>query len=230
MPWRTTNKELLKSSVFWATLPDGFKNTVIEDKADLPKWDCSSISIPVGTRYDKKTNTVIFPTKVKDIQQLYDKTIKDWLYFPSYSNGAKYSGTLSSDGLVLQLNYKNDLINDTDLINGSYRDLLEFDSPTIKNVIYKTYPIEWSLPILTLDPNQINDKTTYDGSFPFTTTEIRAVAEAGRANRIVVWAKTEDLINISAQNVNNDSKELSVLKEKLSKIEILVKSLTETIK
>lgn len=235
MYWKTTNLAALKQMPVWATLEKNVQDSIEEDFPKLSDWKYTHGSIPTNTYWEAETNTVVFPTPINlaDLQQVYDATIKDWLWLPNRSPSDPYFGELSSDGLRLKVKGLHPNAQKTDRLIGGMNIIIPFGSPLMDTTTYKDYPSDWTTPITMLDLNQSNDKITYDGSFPTMVLDMKSLK---RNPSSYVWAKCSDLLYLSLKpdntvnNGSNDSTELSVMKEKLNKVDILVKSLVETIK
>ncbi len=235
MYWKTTNLAALKQMPAWATLEKNVQDSIEEDFPKLSDWKYTHGSIPTNTYWEAETNTVVFPTPINlaDLQQVYDVAIKDWLWLPNRSPGDAYFGELSSDGLRLKVKGLHPTAKKTDKLVGIMNMVIPHGSPLINTVTYKDYPPDWTTPIVLLDLNQKDDKTTYDGSFPTTILEMKSLNKNPSS---CLWAKCSDLLYLSLKSDNtvnsgsNNSAELSIMKEKLNKVDILVKSLVETIK
>lgn len=192
MPWKTTDLTALKSSEYWNTFPEGFKQTIVEEKVYLPSWR-TKIGFPLGTIIDTVSRKIIFEKSVgpMDLEYVYNSTTKTWIYLQSQSSNPNFAGTWLDDKTF----QPNTAWSTSDKLYGSLWATVEFDDPMRNGKSYSDSPIEWSLPVVLLDPKQINDKKTYDGGFPINVVEMSVIAAITKLGNMAIWARITDLVD-----------------------------------
>lgn len=190
----TTNLAELKASPAWALLSPAAQATVREVKLTFPTVRVNSIPIPKG-KINASNNTVVFeaPVKKEEILQIYNNTRKSWVYLAGTAYGNSDYGRIevSSDGLVVTPAVSLAGCAETDVLSGALSQVF-----TVFDVINTRFsvemPVEWTRPVIIIDPNQFNDTRTYDGAFPVTVCEARSLRSAPGS---ILWMFISDFNN-----------------------------------
>lgn len=192
----TINLEQLKASPSWKFLSDDFKAAITEYIPELPILVAKNAPLPAYTLDPvKSTITLAKPIRLADILQIYNSTTSTWIFLSGVGYERYQKITLSADGLVIQCQ-PGALKSSTDKISSAI--IAEF-KVTDSLPMFVAPAVEWLQPILILDPKQINDKTTYDGSFAIYENEVKSLY-APSATGACLWMYITDFNRIFAND------------------------------
>lgn len=191
----TINLEQLKASPSYKFLSDDFKAAITEYIPELPVLVAKNAPLPAYTLDPvKSTITLAKPIRLADILQIYNSTTSTWIFLSGVGYERYQKITLSGDGLVIQCQ-PGSLKSATDKISSAI--IAEF-KVTDTLPMFVAPAVEWLQPILILDPKQINDKTTYDGSFAIYENEVKSLY-APSATGACLWMYITDFNRIFAK-------------------------------
>lgn len=188
---KTTNLKALMSSSVWSKLDPNFSKTIVEEIPLFPDWIDAQSPLP-SCKINIEKNCIVFdvPIKITDIHQIYNSRKGTWAYLANRPPGDMYrNATMLSDGMTLSFgsskNLEGFLITDklAGFVNKTY---------TVKDFVGNkpNLPKEWTRPTFILDLSQLNDATTYDGSFAISECEARSIINLPPN---ILWGYVSDL-------------------------------------